>query len=238
MPQLTRRVCVALSASVIVCLATGCNREAESAPISPASRPIAIRPDYMRHLALTATVKGHPVRVIALYANAPDYLPTGSPARDGFEGIASVDDAARATVAYLRRYEATGDTSARDEALGLLGFVTSMEQGDGEFVNFIDASGRPNTRAPSSVKSMSYWGARSIWAFGEAVRVLGADSLVAVAELRPTLDRALARMARDINAGHLLGDQSRLPLKRSSGFWRWCGVEDLQLQLNNTGRGL
>ena len=159
----------------------------------------------MRHLALTATVKGHPVRVIALYANAPDYLPTGSPARDGFEGIASVDDAARATVAYLRRYEATGDTSARDEALGLLGFVTSMEQGDGEFVNFIDASGRPNTRAPSSVKSMSYWGARSIWAFGEAVRVLGADSLVAVAELRPTLDRALARMARDINAGHLLG---------------------------------
>jgi multiple sugar transport system substrate-binding protein len=188
-----------------VCLVTGCNRAAESAPVSPASRPIAIRPDYLRHLALSARVKGHPVRVIALYANAPNYRPTGSPARDGFEGIASVDDAARATVAYLRRYEVTGDTSARDEALGLLGFVTSMEQGDGEFVNFIDASGRPNMRAPSSVKSMSYWGARGIWALGEAVRVLGADSLVAVTELRPTLDRALARMAHDINAGHLLG---------------------------------
>jgi multiple sugar transport system substrate-binding protein len=203
MPQLMRRGCVALSAFAIVCLVPGCNREAESAPASPASRPIAIRADYLRHLALTATVKGNPVRVIALYANAPDYRPTGSPARDGFEGIASVDDAARAAVAYLRRYEATGDTNVRDEALGLLGFVTSMQQGDGEFVNFIDAGGRPNTRAPSSVKSMSYWGARSIWALGEAVRVLGADS--AVTALRPTLDRALTRMARDINPGHLLG---------------------------------
>lgn len=205
MPQLIRRVGVTLSAFVILCLASGCNREAESALILPASRPIAIRPDYLRHLALTATVKGHPVRVVALYANAPDYRPTGSPARDGFEGIASVDDAARAAVAYLRRYEATGDTSDRDQALGLLGFISSMEQGDGEFVNFIDASGRPNTRAPSSIKSMSYWGARSIWALGEAVSVLGPDSLAAVDALRPTLDRALTRMARDIAKGRLLG---------------------------------
>ena len=205
MPQLVRGAGVALSALVVAYLATSCNREAESALILQASRPIAIRPDYLRHLGLTAAVKGRPVRVIALYANAPDYHPTGSPARDGFEGIASVDDAARAAVAYLRRYEATGDTSDRNEALGLLGFVSSMEQGDGEFVNFIDASGRPNTRAPSSIKSMSYWGARSIWALGEAVSVLGPDSLVAVDALLPTLDRAMARMARDINAGHLLG---------------------------------
>ena len=41
----------------------------------------------------------------------PDYRPTGSPARDGSEGIASVDDAARAAVAYLRAYELAGDES-------------------------------------------------------------------------------------------------------------------------------
>jgi hypothetical protein len=32
------------------------------------------------------------VRVVALYAEAPDDRPTGSPARDGYEGIASLDD--------------------------------------------------------------------------------------------------------------------------------------------------
>lgn len=46
------------------------------------------------------------------YAEAPDDRPTGSPARDGYEGIASLDDAARAAVVYLRAYEATGDARA------------------------------------------------------------------------------------------------------------------------------
>jgi len=205
MPRSIGRGSRILAALVFAWLSTSCNREAESALVLPASRPIAIRPDYLHHLALGATVKGQPVRVVALYANAPDYQPTGSPARDGYEGIASVDDAARASVAYLRHYETTGDTTARDEALGLLNFVSAMEQGDGEFVNFIDSSGRPSRRAPSSKKSMSYWGARSIWALGEAVRVLGPDSSAALAALRPTLDRATTRMARDIDAGHLLG---------------------------------
>lgn len=185
--------------------ATSCNRTAESAPASPASRPIAVIPDYLRHLALDATVKGHPVRVVSLYANAPDYKPTGSPARDGYEGIASVDDAARAAVAYLRYYESHADTAARDEALGLLSFVSGMEQGDGEFVNFIDAGGKPNRTALSSRKSMTYWAARSIWALGEATRVLGTDSLPRLASMKPVLDRALSRMSRDIGAGHLLG---------------------------------
>ncbi len=166
---------------------------------------MAIGTDYLEHLALDATVNGRSVRVVSLYANAPDYKPTGSPARDGFEGTASVDDAARAAVAYLRYYETHGDTAARDEALALLAFVSGMEQGDGEFVNFIDASGRPNRTAPSSRKSMSYWAARSIWAMGEATRVLGADSLPGVASLRPVMGRALARMASEIGGGRLLG---------------------------------
>lgn len=199
------RVRTLLELVVLVSAGVSCNRKAESAPPPPGDRPLAIRLDYLRHLGLDIKVKGQPVRAVALYANAPDYRPTGSPARDGYEGIASVDDAARATVVYLRYYESTGDTSARGDALKLLGFIAAMEQGDGEFVNFIDSSGRPNRVAPSSRKSMSYWAARSIWALGEAVRVLGPDSLAQMASLRPVLDRAIARMARDVAAGHLIG---------------------------------
>ena len=150
-------------------------------------------------------VKGQPVRVVSLYAEAPDYHLAGSPERDGFEGIASLDDAARAAVAYLRQYEATGDVRARDEAVRLLGFVTTMEQGDGEFVNFIDSAGRLNLKAPSSRKSMSFWAARSIWALGEASRVLGPKDSVLLTPMRPVLDRAVARMSREIDAGRLIG---------------------------------
>jgi multiple sugar transport system substrate-binding protein len=189
-------------------VAAGCGRRAELAAAPRGPAPLAINLDHLRHLGLSAVVKGQPVRVVSLYAEAPDYRLVGSPARDGFEGIASVDDAARAAVIYLRDYEVTGDPRSHDEALGLLSFIIAMEQGDGEFVNFIDSAGRPNLNAPSSRKSMSYWAARSIWALGEAVRVLGPKDSTQLKNMRPVLDRALTRMAREIDAGRLIGEST------------------------------
>jgi multiple sugar transport system substrate-binding protein len=186
----------------------GCGRDARSVAVETPSPPLKVSLAHLRHLGLDAVVKGKPVRVVALYAEAPDYRPTPSPLRDGSEGIASVDDAARAAVLYLRSYEESGDSDARKDALGLLTFVTTMEQGDGEFVNFIDTRGRPNRSAPSSRKSMSYWAARSIWAMGEAVRVLGPERPDQFSDVRPTLRRAVSRMARDVNAGRLIGGSS------------------------------
>ena len=196
---------IAMRVIGLACLTVGCNRETEMAATPSAAAPLIIRLDYLRHLGLDAVVNHQPVRVVSLYAEAPDYRPKGSPARDGFEGIAAVDDAARAAVAYLRSYEFTGDSSTRREALGLLAFVASMEQGDGEFINFIDAEGHPNRSAVSSRKSMSYWGARSVWALAEGVRVLGPEKPAELTTLRPVLDRAVARMVREVDAGRLIG---------------------------------
>jgi multiple sugar transport system substrate-binding protein len=189
----------------VAAIAAACGRRSESVAAPAGQPPLTVRLEYLRHLGLDAAVNDRPVRVVSLYAEAPDYRPTGSPARDGFEGIASVDDAARAAVAYLRSYEATGDERARDEALRLLSFVSAMENADGEFVNFIDAKGRQNLSAPSSRKSMSYWAARSVWALAEAVRVLRPEDSTRVSSIRPPLNRAVARMAREVDAGRLIG---------------------------------
>ncbi len=194
------------SLAVACALISACGRTTDPVPAGPSV--LVVNLDHLRHLGLDAVVGGRPVRVVSLYAEAPDYKPTGSPARDGFEGIASLDDAARATVAYLHSYEQTGDPRSRTEALGLLAFVESMEQGDGEFVNFVDANGQLNRNAPSSRKSMSFWAARSIWALGEAVRVLGKTDSVDVAAMRPVLDRAIARLDRDVTAGQLVDGSS------------------------------
>lgn len=192
----------------LISLASGCDRGRDN-PIAPNGvAPVTVRLDHLQHLGLDAVVKGRPVRVVSLYAEAPDYRPTPSPARDGFEGIASLDDAARAAVVYLRDYEAIGAVTSRDEALRLLAFISAMEEGDGEFVNFIDSAGRLNRSAPSSRKSMSYWAARSIWALGEAARVLGPQDSALLGPFRPVLDRAVARMAREIDAGRLIGQST------------------------------
>ena len=203
-----RHALTVLSALALPFVVPACDRGPVTPPQSSQLPPVVLRYDHLRHLGLDATVAGKPVRAIALYADAPDYRPTGSPERDGFEGIACVDDAARAAVVYLRAYEETRDSSVRAEALGLLRFVAAMEQGNGEFVNFIDPQGRLNRNAPSSRESMSYWAARGIWALSEGVRVLGRESPDPVQELRPVLARAEARMAREVNAGRLIGESA------------------------------
>ncbi|HMH26769.1 MAG TPA: hypothetical protein VK542_09335, partial [Gemmatimonadaceae bacterium] len=199
------RPLVAASAFFLASFSVACGRNSESEAAPRGQAPTRISLDHLQHLGLNAVVRGRKVRVVSLYAEAPDYQPTGSPKRDGFEGIASLDDAARAAVVYLREYEATGDSSVRDEAVRLLNFVTAMEQGDGEFVNFIDSAGRLNRDAPSSRASMSYWAARSIWALGEAERVLGPKDSTLLTPIRPVLRRAIARMGSEIEAERLIG---------------------------------
>jgi multiple sugar transport system substrate-binding protein len=213
-----------MAGAVLAALLASCGRASHREP-PPASPPLVISLAHLRHLGLDAVVDGRPVRIVALYAEAPDYRPTPSPERDGSEGIASVDDVARAVVAYLRAFEFTGDSSARTEALGLLSFVVAMERGDGEFINFIDARGRPNLTAASSRKSMSYWAARSVWALGEAVRVLGSEGLDPVSGARPALDRAVAGIAREVDARRLIGGSATATSEALLGILALHGTE-------------
>lgn len=208
-----------LAFAAVLC---GCRQPPPTPP--SASPPIAIRYDHLRRLTLDLSVRGRPVRAVALYAEAPSYQPTGSPARDGFEGLACVDDAARAALVHLREFELSRDPRAREDAVALLAFVASMEQGDGEFVNFVDAQGRPNRTGPTSAKAFSYWAARALWALAESVRVLGpADP--ALLDIRPVLERAVSRLTRDVTAGRLVGGTSTATAEALLGVVAWQRAE-------------
>src|SRR4051812_32112769 len=93
-------------------LAGACHAPAP-APTSNAPPPVRLEFAHLRHLMLDVDVAGRPARAIALYANAPEYHPSGSPARDGFEGMASVDDAARAVVLLVRSFEESRDPATK-----------------------------------------------------------------------------------------------------------------------------
>ena len=128
----------------------------------------------IRQLArLTRRVSAAGPRALALkvYANDEDH---GLAARDrGFEGVACVDDAARAVVLLLDLFRDTGDRRLGDWARGFLDFVLYMQREDGRFHNFIrDWDGTINTDGPTSYAGGTFWQARAVRALAKAHLVL------------------------------------------------------------------
>ncbi len=96
-------------------------------------------------------------------------------ARDrGIEGIACVDDVARAAVLGLRVFEMTGSETARDLATAWLRFLAHMQRRDDHrMLNFIlDTEGTRNDAGETSYPGGAPWTMRSLRAFATAWRVL------------------------------------------------------------------
>jgi hypothetical protein len=151
----------------------------------------------LRQIArLTRTVEGAGPRAlaIAVYADAADRT---VPAADfGFEGVACVDDAARAAVLLCDIWAVTRLPVVRAWAEGIGDFLLHMQRDDGNFVNFIiDWRGQRNEGGPTShARAGSFWHARGTRALAKLWMVLG-DERAHDALLRAM---PLVREARDV----------------------------------------
>jgi hypothetical protein len=116
-----------------------------------------------RHVA----VAGPRAVALSVYANDED---RSLAARDrGFEGVACIDDAARAVVLLLDLYRDTGDRRLGEWATGFVDFVLFMQRDDGRFHNFIrDWDGNINTEGPTSFAGGTFWQARAVRALAKA----------------------------------------------------------------------
>lgn len=91
----------------------------------------------------------------------------------GYEGVACVDDAARALKLYCDLWEATEAPWALRWCEGLLDFVLAMQDDDGRWMNFIlDWEGSPNREARTSFAGGGFWQARALLALARAAQVL------------------------------------------------------------------
>ena len=118
---------------------------------------------------------GPDVLAVAIYAH-PDGLEFHLPpaAESGYEGVACVDDAARAALLYTEAYRRYRFPWARDAAEGLLRFTCAMQLEGGAFVNFIAGwDGGRQLDTPTSRPGGGPWQARAMHALARAVAVLG-----------------------------------------------------------------
>lgn len=119
---------------------------------------------------------GERALAIAVYADAADRHVLAREA--GYEGVACVDDAARALELYCDLWEETRLPWALRWCEGLLDFVLAMQEEDGRWVNFIlDWDGTPNREGRTSVPGGGFWQARAMLALARASRVLADERI-------------------------------------------------------------
>ena len=173
--------------------------------------------DWLDYLGEDVVHQGDTLRLVHIYAEpGPNgWVFVG----DDDEGIACVDDAARAAVVYLRHFEHTGDARSRGQAVKLLRFVRYMQDESGLFYNFVwDRGLQINTEHENSVADdVSWWTARAVWALGEGARVLAraapdeaAAAEAAVRRVEPHLDRLLARYPETARLAPPAGGEARV----------------------------
>lgn len=108
---------------------------------------------------------------VAVYADRLDQPVRAEEA--GYEGVACVDDAARALQLYCALYTATRVPWTLRWCEGLLDFVLAMQRSDGRWLNFVLGwDGAPNRGGRTSVAGGAFWQARAMLALAHAAQVL------------------------------------------------------------------
>ena len=124
---------------------------------------------HLNFLVEDVEIAGQPMAITHIYSEYPSYEWVDASG----EGIAAVDDAARAALVYLTDYEYTADPASLDKARRLLNFTLYMQADDGQFYNFIlDRAGTINETGNTSFKSSGWWAARAARALAAGDRVI------------------------------------------------------------------
>jgi len=128
---------------------------------------------HLDHLYEEITVDSIPMAIIHIYSNFPDYQWVDA---EG-EGIACVDDVARAAIFYLEQYKVSGNRAYRKKLNNLVSFLQYMQAPNGWFYNFMKSDYSINTAYKTSVALPTWWTWRALWAISEtALQLTGQDS--------------------------------------------------------------
>lgn len=147
---------------------------------------------HLDHLSEDVASHGDPVRLVHIYAEAPNYEVVADP----IEGTSCIDDVARAAVVYLRHYELYYDSSSKDKAESLLNFILFMQSEDGLYYNFVITNKMDINKEHyrSKADKVEWWTARAIWALATAARVLADDNPELAEKCLHSLDRVMPHL--------------------------------------------
>ncbi|MCU7514239.1 MAG: hypothetical protein HF300_16890 [Ignavibacteria bacterium] len=125
-----------------------------------------VNSSHLDRLYEKINLDGRDMAIVHIYAEAPDYNWTEAKG----EGIACVDDVARAAIFYLRYFNVTHNAAHLIRTKLLLEFLFYMQAENGLFYNFINSDHSINKEGANSKPLADWWSWRALWAMGEAYR--------------------------------------------------------------------
>jgi hypothetical protein len=122
-----------------------------------------VNPAHLDHLYEQIIVENDTMAIIHIYSDHPDY----KWAWEKHEGIACVDDVARAAIFYQNYYVNTGDTIYLSKIKELVEFLLFMQAENGYFYNFVMEDNSINKTYKRSLPIDNWWSWRALWALSE-----------------------------------------------------------------------
>ena len=155
---------IKITLSVTFLLFTFCQSEIDE---KTSIKDSIINSSHLDGLYEEINVSGKTLGIIHIYSEYPDYTWIG----DDDEGIACVDDAARALIFYLNHNQDNNDIESLNKAKYLIEFLIFMQSENGLFYNFIFDDYSVNKTHKNSVNQPNWWSWRAMWALSESIAV-------------------------------------------------------------------
>jgi len=154
-----------------------------------------VNPAHLDHLYEPIREEGRAMAIIHIYSEHPDY----QWAWETHEGIACVDDVARAAIFYIRYYSRTGDKTYLKKSTELSEFLLYMQAENGYFYNFVLEDIKINKTYKRSMPIGNWWTWRALWALSEIYPVMIREDKVLAERIWQSMEKTIDVVIKDYN---------------------------------------
>lgn len=133
--------------------------------------------------------------IIHLYSEYPDYHFVGAEN----EGIACIDDVARALVFYIKDFKYNGKKESLRKSKQLVQFILHLEAEDSTYYNFVFEDGEINKTFRTSISGFQWWMWRALWALAESYQTIKNDDELLASEMLNSLNKGFSKIIKNTN---------------------------------------
>ena len=152
-----------------------------------------VNPAHLNHLYEQVEAEGRSMAIIHIYSDHPDY----KWAWESHEGIACVDDVARAAIFYVKYYSLTNDKTYLKKISELTEFLLYMQAENGYFYNFVREDIKINKTYKRSVAIGNWWSWRALWALSEIYQVIIREDKLLAERIWQSMEKTIDVVIKD-----------------------------------------